>query len=92
MPTFSVIKHICITSPRDLDRNLFLVVKDILTLNYDNHTHAYRVQEINQGEMGVIQQSDLITFRPMHICNPIDMDGTKFVCPKYDIDIYNEQI
>jgi hypothetical protein len=46
---------------------------------------------MNGGVEKVIQQKELITFRPMHICKPIGIDGEEYVCPKYDIDIYNEQ-
>jgi hypothetical protein len=91
MPQFAVIKQICTIHQRDLSNNIFFVLKDIVTLNYDSHTHSYRVRQINNGTQTVIKQSSLVTFRPMHICKPINMNGIECVCPKLDVDLYNEQ-
>jgi len=76
---------------RELNRNLFFVVKAIETNNYDSHYHALRVNVINRGEVKVIRQSDLVSFRPMFICEPVGGNGAQYVCPKNDIDLYNEQ-
>lgn len=92
LPKFSVIKNITVTNPRDLDRCLFFIVKDITTLEYDTHTHSYKVSRLVQGPPRVVRHTELVTFRPMNMCTPIDMEGVTCVCPKYDIDIYNEQL
>lgn len=92
MPKFSVIKNVTVTNPRDLDRCLFFIVKDITTLEYDTQTHSYKVSRVEQGPARVLRQTELVTFRPMNMCTPIDMEGVTCVCPKYDIDIYNEQL
>ena len=41
---------------------------------------------------GLLRQSNVVTFLLMNMCTPIDIEGVMFVCPKYDIDIYNEQL
>lgn len=92
MPKFAVIKNISVTNPTDLDRCLFFIVKDIPTLQYDTHTHSYKVSRVEQGPPRVLRQSDLVTFLQMNMCTPIDIEGMKCLCLKYDIDIYNEQL
>ena len=91
MPKFSVIKNITVTDPRDLDRCLFFVVKEISTLEYDTHTHSYKVSRVEQGPPRALRQTKLVTYPPMNMRTPIDMEGVTCVCPKYDIDVFNEQ-
>lgn len=84
--------NITVTNPRDLDRCLFFIVKDITILEYDTHTHSYKVSRVVQEPPRVLRQTELVTFRPMNICTPVDMEGVTCVCPKYDTDIYNEHL
>lgn len=84
--------NITVTNPRDLDRCLFFIVKDITILEYDTHTHSCKVSRVVQEPPRVLRQTELVTFRPMNICTPVDMEGVTCVCPKYDTDIYNEHL
>lgn len=92
LPKFSIIKNITVTNPADLDGSLFFVVKDIPTLEYVTHTHSCKVSRLEHGPPIVLRQTELVTFLPMNLCTPIDVEGVTCVCPKYDIDVYNEQL
>lgn len=49
LPKFALIKIVTVTNPIDLDRCLLFIVKDIPTLEYDSHTHSYKISRVEQG-------------------------------------------
>ena len=78
-----------VTIPAKANGCIFLILRQIVTLKYESHLHAYKVK-LNEGHFLVRQQAELVTYNPIHICRSIDHnDNGKYVCPKYDIDIYN---
>ena len=92
LPKFSVIKNITLTNPINFEECLFFIVKDITTLEYDSHTHSYKVSRVEEEPPRILKQSELVTFPPMTMCNPTGVTGVTCVCSKYDIDVYNEQV
>ncbi|EDO36048.1 predicted protein [Nematostella vectensis] len=61
LPKFATIEEI-VTVPAK-ENTICFVLKQLETLSYDNHTHSYRVR----GDVEVKRQTDLVTFRPLHI-------------------------
>ena len=90
MPEFSIIEK-TVTVPGKND-NIFFVLKNVMTLNYQTHFHAYRVRLLNQGFTKVMRQTELTTFRPMHVCKSTGDERSLYVYPKNDVDVYNEQL
>ena len=80
------------TVPAKTSTHVFFVLKEIQTLNYESHMHAYRVRVQNGAGITVLGQAELTTFRPLHVCTVIGDNGSKYICPKVDVDVYNEQI
>ncbi|EDO36381.1 predicted protein [Nematostella vectensis] len=87
LPKFATIEEI-VTVPAK-ENTICFVVKQLETSSYDNHTHSYRVRVLNRGDVEVKRQTDLVTFRPLHI---VTMGNQQFICPKTDVDVYNEQM
>ena len=91
MPKFSCIEKI-VTVPGKDNAQVFFVLKEIVTLNYESHLHVYRVRVLNEGAITVRSQAELITFRPLHICTVVGDNDSKCICPKSNVDVYNEQV
>ena len=91
LPWFACIEKI-VTVPAKTSTHVFFVLKEIQTLNYESHMHAYRVRVQNGAGITVLSQAELTTFRPLHVCTVIGGNGSKYICPKVDVDVYNEQI
>ena len=91
LPKFSCIEKI-VTVPGKDNAQVFFVLKEIVTLNYESHLHAYRVRVLNEGAITVRSQEELITFRPLRICTIVGDNDSKCICPKSDVDVYNEQV
>ena len=91
MPQFSCIEKI-VTVPGKDNAQVFFVLKEIATMNYESHLHAYRVRILNEGAITVRSQEELTTFRPLHICTIVGDNDSKYICPKSDVDVYNEQV
>ena len=87
MPEFAEIKNI-VTVPAKSEQ-VFLTLKPIITVAYENHAHAYKVR--TSGDRGTVveAQTELLSFRPLHIQK---INGNKYVCPKHDLDVYSENI
>lgn len=90
-PQFSMIQKI-VTVPAKDSKHVFFALKEIATVNYESHSHAYRVKHFNQVAITIRRQSELITYRPMHICKSIGDNQTQYVCPRIDVDVYSEQV
>ena len=88
---FSLIDKIVTVPGKDASQ-VFFVLKEIVTHNYEVHLHAYHVKVLNDGAVTVRSQEELTTFRPLHICRSIGDNQSSFICPKSDVDVYNEQI
>lgn len=91
LPQFAEIQKMATVPAKDLER-AFLVLKPLSTCNYESHLHAYKIRTDGHRDTLVLEQSELISFRPMHVCRSIGDNLSKYVCPKYDIDIYSQQI
>ena len=48
LPQFSCIEKI-VTVPGKDNAQVFFVLKEIVTLNYESHLHAYRARVLNEG-------------------------------------------
>ena len=89
LPKFSLVEKNCYLSSRPLEENnIVFLLKEIITLNYDSHIYAFRIGHISPIIGSTIKQSCLITFRPLHIHKPIQMEGINGICPKLDVDMY----
>lgn len=91
LPQFSLIDKIVTVPGKDASQ-VFFVLKEIVTHNYEVHLHAYHVKVLNDGAVTVRSQEELTTFRPLHICRSIGDNQSSFICSKSDVDVYNEQI
>ena len=66
LPKFSCIeKNVTVLGKEDIQ--VFFVLKEIVTLNYVTHLHAYPLRVLNEGAIAVRSQAELTTFRPLHI-------------------------
>lgn len=63
LPWFACIEKI-VTVPAKTSTHVFFVLKEIQTLNYESHMHAYRVRVQNGAGITVLSQAELTTFRP----------------------------
>ena len=91
MPQFSCVEKI-VTVPGKDSAPVFLVLKEIVAMNYESHLHAYRVRILNEGAITVRSQAELTPFRPLHICTVVGDNDSKYICPKSDVNGYNEQV
>ena len=91
LPQFSCVEKI-VTVPGKDSAQVFFVLKEIVTMNYETHLHAYWVRILNEGAITVRSQAELTTFRPLHICTIVGDNDSKYICPKSDVDVYNEQV
>ena len=88
---FSCINKI-VTVPGKDNAQVLFVLKEKVTLNYESHLHAYRVRVLNEGAITVRSQAELTTFRPLRICTIVGNNDSKYICPKSDVDVYNEKV
>ena len=91
LPKFAAIKKI-VTVPDKTKNQIFFVMEEIITVNYNSHLHAYNVTTTGLRNTLVSKQFDLLTFRPMHLARCIGDNSSKYVCPKTDVDVYSEQV
>ena len=70
LPWFACIEKI-VSVPAKTSTHVFFVLKEIQTLNYESHMHAYRVRVQNGAGITVLSQAELTTLRPLHVCTVI---------------------
>lgn len=92
MPQFSCIEKIVAVPGKD-NAQVFFVLEEIVTMNYESHLHAYRVRVFIEGAItDVRSQAELTTFRSLHICTIVGDNDYKYICPKSDVDVCNELV
>lgn len=68
--------------------HIFFYIKKFVTLEIDNHFHAYKVRrELNPG-FTFIEQDQLATYLPAHSMKPYGSNmscGSMYIAPRYTV-------